>query len=203
MNVNSVSHMVAYENAQAFVRQLDMEPGARTFAYVSGSFIFGDMIEALWEHRGVDVKSLYVASLSMSAENIDSLRNVLLYSNVEHLSLVLSGYFYSHEKYGLVQYLYERLDDPRVQIAFGAYHAKLFTMESHRGNVFTCHGSANLRSSNSIEQIEFEAGNKALHDWNAEIIDHICDLYGTINHGSPEARRMTDKESWRPFKRSD
>lgn len=173
-----------------------MAPGSRTYAWVNGNFIFGDLIEALW-NRGCDIKDLYICSLSLSADNIDSLYNILTYSNINHLYLVLSGYFFSHEKYGLIEYLYDKLDDPRVQIAFGAYHGKVFAFDTHRGNTYTCHGSANLRSSNSIEQICFET-TPDIYKFNADIIKSVCDKYGTINHITREHndKRLTQAESW-------
>lgn len=199
-----ITHALCFENAQAFARQVDLTPGSRTYAWVNGSFIFGDVIEALWT-RGCDIDELYICSLSLSLENIDSLYNVLTYSNLRTLNIVLSGFFYSHEKNKLVKYMYKKLDDPRVQIAFGAYHGKIFTFSTHKGNYLTCHGSANLRSSNSIEQICFETS-RDLFEFNAGIIREICDKYGTINHSYHHQRhyhgRLDNNESWECVLRS-
>lgn len=83
----------AFENAEAFARQIDLSPGARTFAWVSGNFIFGDVIEALVTARRVGIRRLYICSLSISQENIDSLKNVMLLmgDELERLVLVFSG----------------------------------------------------------------------------------------------------------------
>lgn len=197
-----ITQKVAYENAEAFARQIDLTPGARMFAWVSGNFIFGDVIEALITARRVGIKRLYICSLSISQENIDSLKNVMLLmgEELERLVLVFSGYQYSHEKYNLVPYMYRELDDPlnRVNIAFGRWHAKIITLETVHGHTITLHGSANLRSSNSIEQIMIEVDDRELHDFNASMMDRIVDKFGTIN---PEAdykklKAVPHREAW-------
>ena len=195
----------AFENAEAFARQVDLSPGARTFAWVSGNFIFGDVIEALVTARRVGVRRLYICSLSISQENIDSLKNVMLMmgDELERLVLVFSGYQYSHEKYNLVPYMYSELDDPmnRVQIAFGRWHAKIITMETVTGRTITVHGSANLRSSNSVEQIMIEVDNRELHDFNAGIMEDIAQRFGTINTGAEytKLKPIEAKEAWEIF----
>lgn len=197
-----ITQKVAYENAEAFARQIDLTPGARMFAWVSGNFIFGDVIEALITARRVGIKRLYICSLSISQENIDSLKNVMLLmgEELERLVLVFSGYQYSHEKYNLVPYMYRELDDPlnRVNIAFGRWHAKIITLETVHGHTITLHGSANLRSSNSIEQIMIEVDDRELHDFNASMMERIVDKFGTIN---PEAdykklKAVPHREAW-------
>lgn len=199
---DEVFSRVMFENAEAFAEQINLDPGARTFAWVSGNFIFGDILEALIRKRRVGIKRLYIASLGMSEENIDGLKNVMLLmgEELERLVLVVSGYFYSHYKYDLVPYMYDELDDGtnRVQIAFGGYHAKIITLETVLGRTITIHGSANLRSSNSIEQIMIEVDNRELHDFNADIMDGIAQKFGTINYNAEmhKLHRLEGAEAW-------
>ena len=202
LSKRDITQKVAFENAEAFARQIDLTPGARMFAWVSGNFIFGDIVEALITARQVGIKRLYLCSLSISQENIDSLKNVMLMmgDELERVVLVFSGYQYSHEKYDLVPYMYRELDDAknRVQIAFGRWHAKLITLETVNGHTLTVHGSANLRSSNSIEQIMVEVDDRELHDFNAGLMDAIAEKFGTINHSVPytQLKAMPHKEAW-------
>ena len=158
IDVKDISHKVLFESAEKFAQQIDLRENARTFAWVSGNFIFGDIIEALVTTRHMIPREIYICSLSISQENIDSLKNVMLACpELEKLTIVLSGYFYSHEKYSLVPYMY----------------AKVIAIETIMGNTLTIHGSANLRSSNSIEQIMVERG-RDLYEFNAAIIDKIA-----------------------------
>lgn len=201
VEMGEILHKVMFENAEEFADQISLDPNVRTFAWISGSFIFGDIVEALVTRRRVGIKRLYIATLSLSQENIDSLKNVMLLmgDDLEKLVLVVSGYQYSHEKFNLVPYMYEELDDgtDRVQIAFGGYHAKIIAIETVYGNTLTIHGSANLRSSNSIEQIMVEQ-NRDLFDFNAGIMDGIAARFGTINHKAEKHKlhRLEGQEAW-------
>lgn len=200
LDKSRLSVKAAFENAEAFARQIDLTPGARTFAWISGTFVFGDIVEALITARKVGIRRLYVASLSFSQENIDSLRNVqlLMGDELERLVLVLSGYQYSHEKYNLVPYMYQELDNGRFDAAFGDWHCKIITMETVHGHTITIHGSANLRSSSCIEQIMVEVDDRELHEYNAGIMDHIVARFGTINQGAPQGALKTirGREAW-------
>lgn len=201
IDVRDISHKVLFESAEKFAQQIDLRENARTFAWVSGNFIFGDIIEALVTARNMIPREIYICSLSISQENIDSLKNVMLACpELEKLTIVLSGYFYSHEKYSLVPYMYQELDDGscEVQIAFGGYHAKVIAIETTQGNTLTIHGSANLRSSNSVEQVMVERG-RDLYEFNADVIGEIARKFGTINHNAPrnQFHRIEGLEAWR------
>lgn len=202
LDVVNERHISLFENAEEFANQIDLTPGSRTFAWLSGSFIFGDLVEALITARNVTVKKLYITSLSFSQDNVDSLKNVLDYmgDELETMVLIFSGYQYSHDKFTLIPYLYRTLDNPRnnVQIAFGRFHCKVITIETCMGNYITMHSSANLRSSNSVEQIMIEINNKELHDFNANIMQGIVDHFGTINHDAPyqKLKYYEYKQSW-------
>ena len=188
-----------FDHAEELADRIDLSGQTRTYAWVSGSFIFGDLLEALWRRRNIDIKELSIVSLSISEENIDSWAGLLAQGNIERFNLVCSAYFYSHYKFDMIPYLYQQIgNDPRVQVAFGAYHQKIITLETHHGNTLTIHGSANMRSSMNVEQVMVEPNNRELHDFNAHLIAEICDRYGTINH---EAKPMTRAETREWFNR--
>ena len=181
---------VDFTNARAFARQLD--PEARTFAWVSGSFVFGDIVEALMAECGTDIKTLYASSLGVSVENIDSFRNCLEFGFIERFVLVLSGWFYSHERSNLVPYVYEQLDGCRnadgrqvdTQIVFGNYHAKIIAYETWERKTMTMHGSANLRTAQCVEQIMCDP-DPELYEFNRGIFENIAANFGTINPRVP------------------
>lgn len=184
IDLQAIRHHVAFTNAEEFVQKIDLSPGARTFAWLNGNFVFGDILEALIMERNVLPKNIYLSTLSISQENIDSLHNIITHTpGFEHLYMLVSGYFYSHEKFGLIPYLYDQLDVcDKTQIAFGNYHGKIMAIETQRGNTLVIHGSANLRSSNSIEQIMVECNDDELFQFNASIIRDLCNKFGVINH---------------------
>ena len=141
-----------YKNARALVNDIHLAPGEQFHAIVRGDFIFGDFLEALVYEKNVTVKNMHLSTLSMSQNNIDSLTGMIEDGRIENLTLVLSNYFYSHEKYRLIKYALEKLDlDNRFDMLVIRNHTKICLMEI--GNIkLVMSGSANLRSSESIEQ---------------------------------------------------
>ncbi len=83
--------LVRYEHAEQLARDLGplAEVGARAHAVVSGNFIFGDFIEAWICEHDWTVPNLHIGTLSLSAENIDSLANLLIGEWVQRLHLTV------------------------------------------------------------------------------------------------------------------
>lgn len=123
-----------------------------------------------------------ISTLSLSENNIDSLWGLIQDGLINKLDLIVSDYFFSHEKRNLVEYIYEKLDtdDNRFQLAVAGTHCKVCLLETHCGKKIVIHGSANLRSSGNIEQFVVEE-NEALYDFNDEYQKLIVEKYQTIN----------------------
>ena len=172
---------IMYDNAQKLARELTLDKGERANVIVSGSFIFGDFIEAYITHHNAKVKHMAISTLSLSQDNIDSLHNLLEFGYLDQLDMIISVYFFAHERNVLVPYMYEKLDTgDRFQLAVCATHMKTCHFETLGGKKIVIHGSANLRSSNNIEQFTIEE-NPALYDFYEETTQKIIDRYKTIN----------------------
>lgn len=171
-----------YDNAAELATAIGNPPkGSRYFCIINGNFIFGDFIEALIVENGWDVEELTISTLSMSDENVDSLAGLLNGGHVRSLNLIVSDFFFSHERGGLVPYLYDKLDvDDRFQLAVASVHTKICIIRTAGCNKIVIHGSANLRTSSNVEQIMIE-NNDDLYDFNAEVHNAIIDRYKTIN----------------------
>lgn len=153
----------------------------RFFAIIDGNFIFGDLIEALITQNDWLVDELTISTLSMSNENVDSLVNLIEGGFVKKINLVVSDYFYSHERRGLMPYIYEQLDvDNMLQVASAGIHTKITLIKTACGKRIVMHGSANLRSSGNIEQVMIE-DSPELFDCNNQWHQAILDKYKTIN----------------------
>lgn len=186
---SNIKRRVMYEHAIDFAKDIEFERGMHMFAFVSGNFIFGDLFEALVEIGKINIKTMMLQTLSVSQENIDSLRNLqLMCPDMERMDLVLSAYFYSHElskTEGLVPYLYEQLDHGDIlQVAFGSIHSKIVTIETVAGNKLVFHGSANMRSSRNVEHICIEQDD-GLFDFIEGFGKRIIEAYGTIDKSKP------------------
>lgn len=183
---------VTAKNAVDLARRMHFEPGAVIHAYTTGDFIFGDFIEAFMEVYDVTAKKLTISTLSMSEDNIAMLGALLLDGRVEELNLIISYYFYANERHDKMPMIYTTLgQDNRFQLAVARTHSKIIQMETTRGNKLVIHGSANLRSSSSIEQFTVE-DNPELYDFYDEVHTQILDKYKTINKavGTRELRQV-------------
>lgn len=190
----TVARPVTWGKAVEMVSDFELTEGSRMFAIVSGNFVFGDVLEALVLERGIDFRTITIQTLSMSKENIDSLRRILDVckesGSIQRMRIALSDYFYSHERHvregrdtpALVPYLYETLDDGDdvLDVAFAGIHTKIVTFETADGAKCVIDGSANLRSSMNIEQFRIEC-DPDLHDWIEGYADRIFKAYSTIN----------------------
>lgn len=191
---------VAYERAVEFCEQVELVPGKRTFAFVSGRFILGDVLEAFVDLGVTDYRSITIQTLSMSEDNVDSLVNVAsMCPGLERVRLVLSDYFYAHERHPgqIVPYIYQELDGGafELQTAFARLHSKVIAFESTQGNKCVIHGSANLRSNRSIEQVCIEC-DPGLYDFVESFTDRIMGAYATIDR----TKRRPDKVTWDTLK---
>jgi hypothetical protein len=176
----SKSKNVKFKNAKELSKAIDIKQNERYFCIIDGSFIFGDFIEAFLTDRNMKVKELTISTLSMSQENIESFRNLLEWGYVEKLNIIVSDFFYSHERNNLVKYMYERLDiNDAFQFSVCRTHTKICMFENYRNEKFIIHGSANLRSSDNIEQFMIEE-NKDLYDFNYDFHKKIIDNFATI-----------------------
>ena len=184
--------------ARDFVKEIQLEPYSRTYCIVDGSFVFGDVLEAFCAENILFPKRCYVMTLSLSRENIDSFKNCITYFGLKQLDLVLSNYFYSHEKYNLIPYLYQTLDiDNVLDVAISHNHTKIMGIETYKGNKLIMYGSANLKSSGNIEQVMVEL-NPELYDFNARMVDEIMGKFGTINKRADKSKfkAIGRKEQW-------
>ena len=174
------AYSVKYDNAVKLAKDLKLEPGGRFNVIISGAFIFGDFIEAYIVQHNIKVPKITITTLSLSQENVDSLANLVHGGYVDQMNLIISHYFYANERRGLVPYIYEKLDiDCKFQLAVAGSHTKTVTFNTTGGKAIVIHGSANLRSSQNIEQFTIE-DNQELYDFYNEYQDNIIEKYQTI-----------------------
>lgn len=85
---------VMYDNAQKMAKELRLGFGERFDAFVSGSFIFGDFIEAYLTTQRACAKKMTISTLSLSQNNVDSLHTLMDKGYIEELNLIISVYFW-------------------------------------------------------------------------------------------------------------
>lgn len=187
---------VLYSHAQRAANYIELDTGTRSHMVTAGSFEFGDFIEALLKERQIEVNRMTISTLSMSRNNVDSLANLLHDGWVQRLDLIVSDYFFAHEKNQLVPYLLHELDlEDRFQLAVAGSHTKIVTFETKGGRKVVMHGSANLRSSACLEQTTIEE-NPELHDFYVAFHDSILEEYSVIQ------KPIRHKKLWRAVQKS-
>ena len=184
---------VTYENAIRLAKRTPIDKNERVDVFVSGNFIFGDYIEAFLTTHHTRAEEMTISTLSMSQNNIDSLKTLMMKEYIGNLNIVMSSYFYSHEAHNLVKYMLHELDiDNRLQIAVAAIHTKTVHFATDNGKKIVMHGSANLRSCANIEQFTIEE-NEDLYDFYNEHFRRIIDEYKIIN------KAIKRKDIWNIF----
>lgn len=99
------------------------------------------------------------------------------------------GFGIGSDKYTLVPYMYDELDmDDRFQCAFTNTHMKAALIHSRKGTHYTLTGSANLRSSSSLEQFDLEEGAERYHFFH-DALSSLVEKYATINYKKPKIER--------------
>lgn len=111
---------VTWDNAEAAADAVDYDKDY--FALLSGRFIFGDFIEALIYKKELLPHRVYITTLGMSRENIDSIVNIAGYLGCEHLNLIVSNYFVAMERAKLVPYMISQFTGQHINVAVLASH---------------------------------------------------------------------------------
>jgi hypothetical protein len=168
--INSKKIFVKYENAKNLLKQINPGIGQEVHCLVKGDFIFGDFIEALHVEKNIRSKNLKISTLGMSQDNVDSLVGLIKDGYTDKLDLVVSNYFYSHEKKGLIPYFIKELgkDLEKIDIMVLRSHTKV-TLADFTDAKIVMTGSANLRSAKCIEQFTLTE--------NAEIYQFYSDWF--------------------------
>jgi len=170
-----------FEHAECLAREINLEGKDNIFVLLSGNFIFGDFIEALFYDKNIWTERLQISTLSMNLNNVISLQNLMKGGFVDNLDLIVSDFFYSHERNGIVKDIYKYLDkDNRFQLAVAGIHTKIVSFKTELGKTYVMHGSANLRSSNSVEQLHIQ-DNESLYNFVTDFNNKLIEGNKTIN----------------------
>ena len=197
------NHAVKYNNAVDFVKQFSKNilNGDAIHCLTSGNFIFGDIFEAFAVEENLLIEDMTASTLSISKDNVDSLHNLLAGDFLRSLNLIVSDYFWSHNRQN-APYIYSQLDiDDMFQLAVAGTHTKVTLLKiDGRKIVFT--GSANFRSSRCVEFFQVET-NPETYDFHKAWHDEILGKYATVKK-SVRASKLYDmitqntegKKSW-------
>lgn len=162
--LKKLSCKVNYLKAEELAKKVNLYPNEEQHFIVQGDFIAGDFIEALLKVKNVTCNEMYISTLSLSQNNIDSLKLLINGNYIKDLTIMISNYFYSHEKNNLVKYMLKELDvNNNFDLLVCRNHTKIILLQI--SNIYiVISGSSNLRSSNCLEQLIIQE-NKELYDF--------------------------------------
>jgi PLD-like domain len=140
--------LVRAENADELVSNWPSQ-GDSVHAVLSGEFVMGDLIDRVRSLRG-NPQALWISTLSLGLPNVQTLKNAAL-DGVE-VRVLVSHYFQSADE-SLYNAIAAELLPVGVRLYIGRLHAKVILFDYlHAPVVITT--SANLRSSNNLEQAD-------------------------------------------------
>ena len=157
-------------NADTLAALLPTAPDEVTHAITPGDFIFCDLLTSVCRTR--KPITLRIATLSMSKANVDSLTAELTAGNVGSIAILISNFF-EKTNVGIFQHLTKAAaDHPALTIATERTHAKVALFQFGKNDRLTIETSANLRSSQNIEQITAIA-DPALYAFHRQWLDEL------------------------------
>ena len=171
------AHRIKSNNAEELATTIAMPPeGGYVECLVAGNFIFGDILRYLAIRMGGDCR-VTLATLSYSGENVGMLISAMEEGSISQLDMIVSDYFYAHERHALyratIETMAKQIKAGTFRLAVASSHAKAAAIANDRFQIVMT-GSANLRSSGNAEVFMLVRDNEsyAFHTgWMNAIID--------------------------------
>jgi hypothetical protein len=178
----AVRKLIKPENSDIILDAFPVEPGDQLHAITSGDFIYGDFLLRLMERHGKP-ESVTITTLSMSQKNAERIAS-LLKKDPFPLHIVLSDYFKSSNGkiFTAIQNFLIDPAFPGFRLTVTRSHAKI-ALFKYPEKYFVIESSANLRSSNNIEQISVFQ-DRELHDFHIAWIEEVILADQTKNAAS-------------------
>lgn len=160
---------VNYLKAYDLARKINIKKGESIYIALDGGFVFGDFIGAFIQENNLEVEELTIISLSGGIPVFEMLEELILKKWVKKINLMLSGYYFRTERANrsLAIKLLEEIkirNKQKFNVFYTNTHQKIVLIKTKKGYV-TMHGSANLKSSQSLEQLLIQE-NKELYEFN-------------------------------------
>lgn len=165
----AVKKLVRPENAAGLLAQIPA-PGEITHAILRGDFVLADALPPLLAITG-HCPHLYVSTLALSVKNAETLRALLAAGTIGKLTLIVSHYFRAVDKLSVYHAIEQILADIAT-LKIARCHAKIILLANARGDSLVFEGSANLRSSDTLEQLTI-FNDPALHSFHATWMEEL------------------------------
>lgn len=159
-----IKSLIKPENARAILPHLPVEPLERLHCILRGDFVLCDLIPLIIEERG-RCDHLRIATLGMSAANATTLASLQARGLLGELTIVVSHYFQQVDKVTTYREVRSILEG-RCRFTVTRNHAKVILLPTSGGDHYVIEGSANLRSSDNLEQM-LVMNDRETHDFHS------------------------------------
>jgi hypothetical protein len=162
--------LVKPENVAEILARLPLRPDRALHVITPGNFIFCDLITAIAER--FPTQRLLISTLSFSKRNADALCKLITDGKVGSVSMLTSNYFAKTNAAILAHFEQGASKSGGFQIGIARTHAKVTAFQFTDGARLVIETSANLRSSDNIEQVSLFA-DVPTFDFHAEWIQQV------------------------------
>lgn len=166
-----IKKLIRPENARAIVPLLPGHSDERLHCVLRGDFVLCELIPLIIAHRGA-CPHLRVATLGLSAANAEQLANLFTAGLIGELTIVASHYFQQVDKTTTYRQICAILAG-KARLVITRSHAKVILLPTAGGDHYIIEGSANLRSSDNLEQMLI-LNDQETHDFHAEWMDDLA-----------------------------
>lgn len=165
-----LKNLIQPANARPILELLPADD-ERLHCILRGDFVICDLIPLIVRARG-RCPHLRLATLGLSTANAECLRSLQKEGLVGDITLVASHYFQQVDKTTTYRRVMTILGNA-AKVIVTRSHAKVFLIPTERGDWFTIEGSANLRSSDNLEQIVI-FNDKETHDMHRDWMEELA-----------------------------
>jgi hypothetical protein len=151
------------------------EQGEELHFLLSGFFDLAHFLVVALEIMACPCEVLRIATLSLSARNVQELVALLDLGVVKQLDLLAANFFAAYEK-EITASAVEEFRQRNQRLAIARSHAKVLTVKLRDGRIYTLTGSANMRTCRNIEQACLSA-DPALFSFYDQWLSTMMDKY--------------------------
>lgn len=162
-----IKKLIKPENAKSLLPHLPRR-GETTHAIVRGDFVLGEIIPVILGNRKAE--HLGIATLGMSEANAEMLQSLKNRNAVEDLRVIVSHYFASVDADSVYAAVCKILGSDEIKVTRN--HAKVILIKCPP-DYFCIAGSANLRSSDNIEQFAIW-NDEEIYQFHKNWMDELC-----------------------------
>jgi hypothetical protein len=164
-----IEALIRPENAAGVLQHLPAED-ERTHCLLRGDFVLCDLIPTIIQARGPAL-DVHIATLGLSAANAASLAELKKRGQIRTLTIICSLYFQQVDKATTFREVEATLKGV-ADLVIERSHAKVICLPTRAGDSYVIEGSANLRSSDNLEQMTVYNDRETLawhRDWMEEL----------------------------------